>query len=275
MQQQLANWQALLTNSFDQFVSTFWAYLPNLFSALFLIIVGFIIAGFIRRVILRLSEWLEQFAQKSGIGAYYLRVQWPISRIVATIGYWLVLLFFMTAVAKSLGLPGIAEWLNKLIEYSPSLLVAGLIVWSGFILGDFAREKLSASLATSHIQQAERLGALARILVIALMFIIGLRHVGIDVKFLEQILLVSLAAGALALALAFGLGAGPTVANIIALRHLYKHYQPGQRVRMEQVEGEIVEFSKTAVVLNTDAGRVMVPARTFQEQACLALDEDD
>lgn len=275
MQQQYDDWKDLLTNSFDQFISTFMAYLPNLFTALVLLVAGLLVAALIRSLIIRLGKWLEQFAQRTGISSYYFRVRWPITRIIATIIYWLVIIFFVTAAAKSLGLPGIAEWLNKLIDYSPSILVAALIIWAGFVLGDFTREKLAARLGDSRIQQAEQLGNAARILVITLTIIIGLGQLGIDIDLIANILVLLISAVLLSLALAFGFGAGTTVANIIALRNLSRHYHTGQRVRIGDVEGEISELSKTTVILDTDSGQAIIPAKLFQEETCVLLDEED
>ncbi len=275
MQQQYDNWKDLLTNSFDQFISTFMAYLPNLFSALVLLVAGLLVAALIRSLIVRLGKWLEQFAQRVGISSYYFRVRWPITRIIATIIYWLVILFFITAAAKSLGLPGIAEWLNKLIDYSPSILVAALIIWAGFVLGDFAKEKLADRLGNSRIRQAEQLGNAVRILVVILTVIIGLGQLGVEVGLLAQLLVILTSAVMLALALAFGVGAGTTVANIIAIRNLSRHYQAGQRVRIGEVEGEISELSKTTVILNTESGQAMIPAKLFQENTCILLEEEN
>lgn len=275
MQQHYDNWKELLTNSFDHFISTLVAYLPNLFSAVVLLLVGLLAAALIRSLIVRLGQWIERFAQRVGISSYYFRVRWPITRIIATIIYWLVILFFVTAAARSLGLPGIAEWLNKLIDYSPSILVAALIIWAGFVLGDFTREKLVARLGGSGIQQAEQLGNAARLLVITLTVIIGLGQLGVEVDLLAQLLVILASAVMLALALAFGVGAGTTVANIIALRNLGRHYQKGQRIRIGEMEGEISELSKTGVILDTGAGQAMVPAKLFQEQTCILLDEED
>lgn len=274
MQQQYDNWKELLTNSFDQYVSTFVTYLPNLLNAVALLVAGLLVAAFIRSLIVRLGQWTEQFAQRVGVSAYYFRVRWPITRIVATIIYWLVIIFFVTAAAKSLGLPGIAEWLNKLIDYSPSILAAALIIWAGFVLGDFTREKLAARLGGSGIRQAEQLGTAGRLLVITLTIVIGLDQLGVAVDLPAQLLVILASAVMLALALAFGVGAGTTVANMIALRNLSRHYQKGQRIRIGELEGEISELSKTGVILDTGAGQAMIPAKLFQEQTCILLDED-
>ena len=47
------NWKELLAGSFEQFISTFGAYLPKLFSALVLLIAGLIIALLSRWLIMR------------------------------------------------------------------------------------------------------------------------------------------------------------------------------------------------------------------------------
>lgn len=275
MQQHYDNWKELLSNSFDQYISTFVTYLPNLLNAVALLVAGLLAAAFIRSLIVRLGQWMERFAQRVGVSSYYFRVRWPITRIIATIIYWLVIIFFVTAAAKSLGLPGIAEWLNKLIDYSPSILAAALIIWAGFVLGDFTREKLAARLGRSGVRQAEQLGSAVRLLVITLTIIIGLDQLGVAVDLPAQLLVILASAVLLALALAFGVGAGTTVANMIALRNLSRHYQKGQRIRIGDLEGEISELSKTGVILDTGTGQAMIPAKLFQEQTCILLDEDD
>ena len=110
---------------------------------------------------------------------------------------------------------------------------------------------------------------------ITLTVIIGLGQLGVEVDLLAQLLVILASAVMLALALAFGVGAGTTVANIIALRNLGRHYQKGQRIRIGELEGEISELSKTGVILDTGAGQAMVPAKLFQEQTCILLDEED
>ena len=67
-------------------------------------------------------------------------------------------------------------------------------------------------------------------------------------------------------ALAFALGSRTAVANILALHYVAQSYKVGQRVRLGDLEGEIVEFKKTAVVVATADGLVLVPAQEFSER---------
>ena len=264
---QYDKWKSILVSSFDQFMSTLGAYLPSLFGAFVLLIVGIIAAWVSRWMILRLGQGLDQMSRKFSFGAQHLHLRWPVSRISAWIVYWLIILFFITAAAESLGLPGLAEWLGKLIVYLPSLLIAILIVWFGFVLGAVVRDKVSNTATANELQHAEELGAAARIVVVTLTIVIGLSQIGIHISLIEELLVVIAAAVVIALALAFGLGAGPAMMNIIAIGSLKQRYNVGDRISIDSVEGVILSFTRTSVIIDLDDGEAMVPAKVFQDKA--------
>lgn len=264
---QYDKWKSILVSSFDQFMSTLGAYLPSLIGAFMLLLVGVISAWLCRWTILRLGQGLDQMSRRFSFGMQHLHLRWPVSRIVAGIVYWLVILFFITAAAESLGLPGLAEWLGKLIVYLPSLLIAMLIVWFGFVLGAVVRDKVSNAATVNELQHAAELGSAARIVVVTLTIVIGLSQIGIHINLIEELVVVIAAAVVIALALAFGLGAGPAMTNIIAVGSLKQRYKPGDRIRIDDVEGVILSFTRTSVIVGLDEGEAMVPAKVFQDSA--------
>lgn len=264
---QYDKWKSILITSFDQFMSTLGAYLPSLIGAFVLLVAGVIAAWVCRWMILRLGHGLDQISRKYSLGIQNLHLRWPVSRIIAGIVYWLIILFFITAAAESLGLPGLAEWLGKLIIYLPSLLIALLIVWFGFILGTAVRDKVSRAAIANELQHAEELGATARIVVVTLTIVIGLSQIGIHISLIEELLVVIAAAVVIALALAFGLGAGPAMMNVIAIGSLKQRYNIGDRIKIDNVEGVILSFTKTAVIIDLENGEAMVPAKAFQDKA--------
>lgn len=264
---QYDKWKSILVSSFDQFMSTLGAYLPSLIGALMLLLVGLVVAWMCRWMILRLGLGLDQMSRKFSFGVQHLHLRWPVSRIISGIVYWLIILFFITAAAESLGLPGLAEWLGKLIVYLPSLFIAMLIVWFGFVLGAVVRDKVSNAATVNQLQHAEELGTAARIVVVTLTIVIGLSQIGIHIELIEELVVVIAAAVVIALALAFGLGAGPAMMNIIAIGSLKQRYKPGDRIRIDTVEGVISSFTRTAVIVEMESGEAMVPAKVFQEKA--------
>jgi len=273
---QYDKWKSILVSSFDQFMSTLGAYLPSLIGAIMLLIAGVIAAWVCRWMILRLGQGLDQMSRKYSFGVQHLHLhlRWPVSRIIAGIVYWLIILFFITAAAESLGLPGLAEWLGKLIVYLPSLFIALLIVWFGFVLGTVVRDKVSIAATANELQHAEELGTTARIVVVTLTIVIGLSQIGIHISLIEELVVVITAAVVVALALAFGLGAGPAMMNIIAIGSLKQRYNIGDRIKVDSVEGVILSFTRTSVIIALEQGEAMVPAKVFQDKASFLYNTD-
>ncbi len=266
-----SKYSELIADSFDNFIRTLGNYIPSLLGALILLLVGFAIAWGLRWLILRLGNGIDRLYHRFA-PASSPAPRWPVSRIVSGLVFWVVILFFATAAAESLSLPGLADWLNKLIAFLPSVLITAIIVTVGIVLGAYARDHVRSAAALAGLEQTELLGALVRLIILTLAVILGFQQLGLDIGIIEKILLLALAAFFAAVALAFGLGAGPTVTNIIAAHYVRKLYYPGQRIRINDLEGTLLELTPTAVILDTSAGRIAVPARTFSEHASLLLD---
>jgi hypothetical protein len=65
------------------------------------------------------------------------------------------------------------------------------------------------------------------------------------------------------------------VRNIMASHYVRKAYRTGQRVRMEGLEGEILELTQVSVILETQEGAAWIPARRFLEQVALVIEEEE
>ena len=267
-----AELKQLITSSFKQFMFVIGNYLPNMLIATTLLILGLIIAWMVKWVIVRLSDGIDRMIHAAGFSALNLRLRWPLGVILGWIAYWLILLFFVAAAVDGLGLPGLADWLQKFITYLPTLLLAGVFIFGGILLGNVLRDKIISGAHSIGMKQAELFGAWVRIIVIFLALIVGLSQIGLDVRLFEYLLTVFIAALAGSLALAFGLGAGPTLSNVISARYVRKTYQVGQRISINGIEGEILELAPTGVVVDTETGRTFIPAKMFDEEASVLLD---
>ena len=268
-----AELKQLITSSFKQFMFVIGNYLPNMLIAATLLILGLIIAWLVKWVIVRLSDGIDRMIHAAGFSALNLRLRWSLGVILGWIAYWLILLFFIAAAVDGLGLPGLADWLQKFITYLPTLLLAGVFIFGGVLLGNVLRDKIASGAHSIDMKQAEMFGSWVRMIVIFLALVVGMSQIGLDVRLFEYILTVFIAALAGALALAFGLGAGPTLSNVISARYVRKTYQVGQRISINGMEGEILELSPTGVVLDTEIGRTFIPAKLFDEDASVLLDD--
>jgi len=263
-----------LIDGLNQFIQTVGAYLPKLLSAVVLLLLGLILAWGAKWLILRLGAGIDRMVQAIGIASLHVRLRWPVADILGWLIYWMIILFYITLAVEVLGFKGLSDWLGNLITYLPSLLLAGLFIFGGFLLGNTIRDRITTGGRSAGLQRTDTLGSWTRMIIILLAVLVGLAQIGIDVRLFEYILTIFVAALAIAIALAFGMGAGPIVSNIISARYVRKTYQVGQKIRINNLQGKILEMSSTGIVLDTDAGRTFIPARVFDEEASVLLDDE-
>jgi small-conductance mechanosensitive channel len=261
-----------LLDRLQQFMHAIEAYVPTLLSELAWLIAGFVFAWTARWLIIRLGKGIDRLAQAVGVASLNVSLKWPLANILGWLVFWIIILYFFTAAVESLGLPALAEILGKFIHSLPSLLVAAAFVVGGVLLGNSLRDRIINSARGAGLRQADVMGNWVRMIIIILAFIAGLAQIGLDVRLFELMLTIFAAAVAGAVALAFGLGAGSTVSNIISARYVRKNYRIGQNIQIQKFEGRILELLPNGVILDTDAGRVFIPARIFDQEASVLLD---
>jgi small-conductance mechanosensitive channel len=165
--------------------------------------------------------------------------------------------------------------LERIFGYVPNLIVAALILLVGFALGNMARDAVAVALRSGSPQQRELLPVGAKVLTVALTGVIAVGQVGIDNTVLVTILTVIVGAALAGGALAFGLGARTLVSNLIGSRDMRRDCRVGEVIRIGSAEGRILQLGQTSAVLETEEGRLTVPAKLFLEQACLLVEGTD
>lgn len=266
-------WSDFIAASLDQFLGTLGAYLPSLLAALALVLLGWLSAHLLRAFIKRLGAGTDRLISRIGLGSHLqaLRLPWSLSQFIATTVYWLVILFFLTAAAEIMGLPGIATWLSEITAYLPMIFAAAIIILIGYLLATFLRDSLAGAGVSLGMREARLLGQIVYVSVLIVAMIIGAGQLGIDVSLLTGIVTAGIAALFGAMALAFGLGARESVANIIAAHYVQRSYKVGENIRIGELEGQILELTPTAVILDTRDGRAMIPAKEFAARSSFLL----
>ncbi len=270
---EVQSWTAALTNSVLRVARTMLEYLPNVVGSVALLVLGWALARLLRRVTQLIAErTLERLARQrlartEAIDArtQQSRTYQSVPAVISGIVYWTVLLFFVAAGVEALGLPAVSNVVALVTAYLPRVLAAVLIVFLGLWAAEFLRTIVTRTASRTEIAYPEIVGRAIQALVLLIFLIIAIDQLGIDSTILVLTLTVAFACTFGAAALAFGLGARTTVANIIASRYVRRNYQPGDSVRIGEVEGQIVEVANTAVIFEGSRGRVMVPSTHFLE----------
>ena len=262
---QLDVWRA----SVSAMIDTLLANLPNLLAGLAFLILGWLVARMVRNLVHRFGHGINTLLERIMRRGSLARVRLSESALhaVGTVTYWVVVVYFAAAAARIAHLEGVAAWLDSIVKYVPSMLAGALIIVVGYVISTLVRDIVASNMSSEGSAQARVAASVAQGATFLIAVVIGVEQIGIDATFLIVIVSIILGGMFLSLAIAFGLGARVLVSNLIAASELKRHYRPGQRVRMGAVDGEVLELTGTSIVVETDEGRVNVPAKAFLERS--------
>ena len=267
-------WIAALDNTYRELVEGAAAFVPDLVGAALLFVLGWLLAIALRAFILRLGTGIDRmfYAARDRLGLTQVELRWPISRILAHTVFWLVIVFFLAAVSELLALPGLADIFDRVLLYLPLLVVWAVVLLAVYLASGLAAGAVTRAARASGLASAGLLGRVTRVFILTFAVIIAAGQLGVDVTLLVNVVTIATAVLLGGGAVAFGIGAGGIAGNVIAAHYVRRSYHVGQRVAVGSFEGEIIEITRTAVVLDAEDGRTMVPARLFNENVSVLVD---
>jgi hypothetical protein len=248
-------------------------YLPYLFAALILLVIGWVVARILRMLFIRLGSGLNLLLERLNqpAGMRRLRLSQPVLTLVGNVIFWVVILIFAAMAARIGRLDAFTSWLDRIVAYLPTLVAGGLIALAGYLVSTLVRDVVTTTVASTGSNQAELFGFAAQSAVFLTAVVIGLDQIGIDVTFLITLLGIVVGSLLLGIVFAFGFGARAFVGNLIAAQQVQRMLEPGTVVEIGGEHGQILEINATTVVLITEKGRLVVPAKAFQEQTTLIV----
>ncbi len=206
-----------LTQSFNDAMGALVAAIPTLIGALVILLIGWIVGRFVGGVVTNLlsradaDKWFSKYA--GGVYGSNTNAMAP-TRLIGTLARWLIYLVFFIAAANYLGWPQVSALLNDFIAWLPNLVAAVVIVIAAPVLGQILRTTIEASSQGLGSGSAAILGRLVQIGVIVFGVMAALYQVGIASDLINTLFLGIVAATALALGLAFGLGGRDVAGDI-------------------------------------------------------------
>jgi small-conductance mechanosensitive channel len=270
-------WLASLSRPVAELARRGLEYLPSVLGAVLLLVIGWLVARLLRSWTVRSAARLNRLIAGQSVGQE-LKASGAdrlASEAASLIVFWFVFLVFLAAAGEVLGLAVVTTGLSRLAQYLPNILGAVLVILAGLVLANLARGAVARAAATARIGYGVALGQSARVVILLVAGVIALDQLGVDSQLLivsTNILIAAVIGGT---ALAFALGSRTAVSNILALHYLIQTYKVGQRIRIDEIEGQIVEFKKTGVVVASAEGLVLVPAREFSERRSTLLAGDE
>lgn len=263
------------THSLVTAMSALWAkvagFIPNLFVALILVLLGFVVAKLLDTLLSKLlgKIGLDRLMAGTGLTKLLNRggIQVPVSTLVGKIVYWFVLLIFLVSAAEALGLERVSATLDVLALYLPKVFGAALVLLVGVLLAQLVNGLVRGAAEGVGLDYAKGLGRIGQWLVIIISISVAIGQLEIKTDLLNSVIAIVLISVGLALALALGLGSRDIAGQILAGIYVRELYQVGQQVKVGEVNGQIEEIGTVKTTLLTDAGElVSVANRILLEQ---------
>ena len=186
------------------------AWLPRVLVAVLLLIIGWLVARGVRRLVLWLLRLLrlEAAAERTGLDDFLVRggVRLTVVTLVGQIFYWGLLLIFTVTVFNVLGLTMGPELMDRLTRFVPNVVAALIVLVFGTLAARFIRGFVEAYLGNVGMKGGASIGLLVQGALLAFVAVLALEQLGIAVNLLVSAFQLAFGGLCLALALAFGLG---------------------------------------------------------------------
>lgn len=263
----LHEWGKLAASSFNELISTFAVLMPRLIGAALLLILGWVVARILRGVTQRLIGVLDRLLQRLRLGLTpeYERLRQSTAVILSSFVYWAVLIVFIGGAASVLRLQLVTRLMDAIVSYAPRLFVGVAIILGGIILANGIHAAIRRTGRLAALAHNEILGRIAQVSVILVAVVLGSSQLGIDVSFVIGLLTVAFAVTLAGFFLSIALATPVHIHNYISARQLQQFLQEGDWISTEGHAGRVVGIRRGTVILKTDTGEVILPAKLLVE----------
>ncbi|MDP3800373.1 MAG: hypothetical protein Q8Q90_03040 [bacterium] len=185
-------------------------FLPSLIIALIVIIIGWIVASAVGRVVWQIvaAVHVDQLFERLGFRKPLERAGLKLNtgKFLGELVKWFLILVFVMAATDILGLTEVTSFLQLVLSYIPNIIVAVLILLAGAAFASFLQKLVRASADTAGLMSAGFVGSVAKWTILIFAMFAALDQLGVARTFIITLLQGFVAMLAIAGGLAFGLG---------------------------------------------------------------------
>jgi hypothetical protein len=198
-----------------------------LLAALVVFFFGWLVAVLVKWVLefvlskIQIKEWLN----RAGLGKYVEDFTWEerLDKVLAEIGFWVVLVVFLMTSLDLLGLSTVSSFIRSVVNYIPKAVAGGLILLAGFLFGELTRKAVSGIFRGLEKKSAAGVGVFIKWAIVVFAFLAALNTWGVAVEIVNTLAMGIVLFVALAGGLAFGLGGQETAREV--LESIKRHFR--------------------------------------------------
>ena len=261
------SWEAFLNTlmtSFEDILDGIIKEIPTVAIGLIVFIVGFIVAVIIKKVICVVLNGIkfDEVLDKAGVGDIFRKigVKDGVSKLIASLIYWILLLFILKTAAGLIGVEDITSIVDKIIAFLPKLLIASIIMLFGFMVADMVRTIVFNALDNLGLDYAKGLAGIMFGFIFIIVLTVALSQLEIQTELLNASVKIILGSLGLGLAICLGLGLKKMASQIVGGVYARDLFQVGTIIEYDGEEAKVAGVGPVTTKLMTkDGGFIMVP----------------
>lgn len=196
----------VVNNFLSNFLIRLFDYMPNFFGGLIILLIGLVLAGLLKRILLSLFSFfkLSFLLQKTQLMSKNEVKVWE--EVLAEILRWTVVILFLIPTLEVWGLSRATVVLNQFLFYLPNVIAAVVIGFVGLLVSNLVSDLVRHSFAAMGATSANTLAVSTKWVIVFFTVLIVLNQLGVAQDLIRILLTGIVAMLAIAGGLAFGLG---------------------------------------------------------------------
>lgn len=198
----------------------FISFIPGLLLAIILFIIGWAVGSVVWKAVAQViaAVKLDKLFESAGAEEVFARmgVKLNIGKFFGMIVKWFIIIVFLMASLQIVGLTQVNDFLRSaVLFYLPKVIIAAIVLIIATIIADTMKKLVLASAKAANLSSANMLASVTKYAIWGFAAIIALSEIGIATAFMQILFTGLIAALALGLGLAFGLGGKEAAARAI------------------------------------------------------------
>ncbi len=215
----ITDWSTAVSDSWRSIWDRFINFLPNIIGAFIILVLGWIVGMLVAMVIDRLFRiiGLQTLFEKAKVEDLLKKgnIDKDTTALLAGVAKWIIYLVAFIAAANTLQLPSVADFLNRILAFTPSVIAAGAILLIGLVLAHFLSNVVKGTMLAANFAASEAVAAIVRYSIIIFTFLAVLSQLGVAENLIGTFFIGLVAFLAIAGGLAFGLGGQGVAKDIL------------------------------------------------------------
>lgn len=214
------NWYDIFAASFQVVWEKLFLALPNIFLAIIVFIIGWVLAAAIGKTIktiiavTKIDNALAKLKVDQVTSRLGLRLD--TGKFIGELVKWFLIIAFLLVSSDILGLSAVSQFLNSILLYIPNVIIAAVILLVAALIAGFLQKIVTGSAAAANLAAANFAGTVVKWAILIVGFLVAVDQLGIAQAYLGTLYTGIIAMLAIAGGLAFGLGGKEQAASFLA-----------------------------------------------------------